>query len=85
MNFYYGVLACVLILCLLLGMAHVYRGKSGADRMLAAQLFGTIGVAILVVFSFLSENPHILNVALVLAMLAPLTLIAYVRITRKSP
>ena len=41
--------ALVLLMSVLAGLWRVVRGPTTADRMLAAQLFGTTGVAILLV------------------------------------
>nr|WP_317622890.1 monovalent cation/H+ antiporter complex subunit F [Thiohalophilus sp.] len=55
------------------------RGPTGADRMLAAQLFGTTTVAMLVVMAQLQEQASLRNVALVIALLAAVTAVAFVR------
>jgi len=45
----YFALALFLLLNLVAGMWRVLRGPTAADRMLAAQLFGTTSVAVLLV------------------------------------
>jgi multicomponent Na+:H+ antiporter subunit F len=81
MTTYYALLSGALIICLLFAMIRIFKGDTSADRMIAAQLFGTLGVAILIVFSFLEGNKNLLNVALVLALLTPLSLIAFVTLS----
>ncbi len=72
--------ATVLLLALLGGLARVIRGPTAADRMLAAQLFGTTGVAILAVLSQASaDQAPLLDVAVVLALLTSVAMVAFVR------
>jgi multicomponent Na+:H+ antiporter subunit F len=75
----YMVLASFLLLNILAGMWRVLRGPTIADRMLAAQLFGTTTVAILLLLAQASENAALRDVALVFALLAAVTAVAFVR------
>jgi multicomponent Na+:H+ antiporter subunit F len=77
-SFYFGV-ALFLLLNLAGGLVRISRGPTRADRMLAAQLFGTTGVAILLVLSAVSELRGLRDVALVFALLAPVNAIVFVR------
>ncbi|MFT7243360.1 MAG: multicomponent Na+:H+ antiporter subunit F [Candidatus Azotimanducaceae bacterium] len=81
---YLSVITGMLILVLLVGMGRILLGPSAADRMLAAQLFGTAGVSILILLAIVQNESALINVALVLALLAPLTLITFIRL-RKYP
>ena len=68
------------ILALLaLGLVRVLRGPSDADRMMAAQLIGTAGVAALLLLGTLSGVPAAADVALTLALLATFASIAFVK------
>ncbi len=78
---YLTFITAVLLIILLIGLWRVIGGPTSADRMLAAQLFGTAGVAILMLLAAVQNEEALLNVALVLALLAPLTLIAFVKLT----
>ena len=80
MALYLTTAALLLLALLLVGLARVLRGPSTADRLLATQLFATIGVAVLTLFAVAYEQRPLLDVALVLALLAPLTLIAFIRL-----
>lgn len=75
-------MAVFLLLLLLGGMYRVLRGPSDADRMMAAQLYGTTAVAILLLLSFALEAPALIDVALVMALLAAIATIAFVRVGR---
>jgi len=78
MNLVLEGLALLLLASLVLGLVRIWRGPGFADRMLAAQLFGTTGVALLVVLAELLHMPALRDVALVLALLAVLTVLAFV-------
>lgn len=53
-----------------LGLARILRGPTDADRMMAAQLLGTGGVAVLMLVGVVVGEEAILNVALTIALLA---------------
>ncbi|MGD8853970.1 MAG: monovalent cation/H+ antiporter complex subunit F [Gammaproteobacteria bacterium] len=72
-------LALFLMLNLGAGMWRVLRGPTAADRMLAAQLFGTTAVAILLLLAETSGGAALRDVALVFALLAAVTAVAFVR------
>lgn len=71
--------ALLLLAMFALGMVRVLIGPTRADRMMAAQLFGTIGVAVLLLVGRLQEDRALIDVALVLALLALLAAVAFVR------
>lgn len=70
--------AAFLLLNILAGLIRVLRGPTPADRMLAAQLFGTTGVAILLLLSQALSAPAIVDVALVLALLGAVAAVVFV-------
>jgi multicomponent Na+:H+ antiporter subunit F len=61
-----------------LGMVRIVRGPTRADRMMAAQLLGTGGIAALLLRSDVTETPAVVDVALVLALLAAFASVAFV-------
>lgn len=73
------VLALFLLLNLGAGMWRVLRGPTAADRMLAAQLFGTTAVAMLLLLAESSGNAALRDVALMFALLAAVAAVAFVR------
>ncbi len=78
--------ALLLLLTLALGLIRIWRGPTIADRMLAAQLFGTTGVGLLLVLAELQQMPALRDVALVLALLAVMAVLAFVaRVWRREP
>jgi multicomponent Na+:H+ antiporter subunit F len=75
----YLAMALFLLLTLIAGLWRVLRGPTSADRMLAAQLFGTTAVACLLLLAQAFEHPPLRDVALVFALLAVVTAVAFVR------
>ncbi len=75
----YLALALFLLVNLGAGMWRIFRGPTAADRMLSAQLFGTTAVAVLLLLAQTKENTALLDVALVFALLAAVTAVAFVR------
>ena len=70
--------AAFLLLTLLIALIRIWRGPEPADRMLASQLFGTTGVALLLVLSYAQSMPALMDVALTLAVLSVLAIVAFV-------
>jgi multicomponent Na+:H+ antiporter subunit F len=75
----YLALAIFLMLNVAAGLLRILRGPTAADRMLAAQLFGTTGVAILLLLAEAQGQPALRDVALVFALLAALATVAFVK------
>lgn len=79
MSAVYGATATVLLLTVLGSLVRVLRGPTPADRMLAAQLFSTTGVAALLLLAELQQVPAVRDVALIFALLAVLATVAFVK------
>ncbi len=79
MQTFFLALALFLLLNLGAGMWRILRGPTAADRMLAAQLFGTTAVAMLLLLAQAYGNTALRDVALVFALLAAVTAVAFVR------
>jgi len=67
-----------LLLNLGAGLARVGRGPTAADRMLAAQLFGSTTVAILLLLAEWMQEPALRDVALLFVLLAAILSVAFV-------
>ncbi|MBT8348524.1 MAG: hypothetical protein KJP24_03575 [Sulfurovum sp.] len=65
-------------------MWRILRGPTTADLMLAAQLFGTIAVAMLLVLAEASNQSSLRDVALIFALLSAITAVAFVRRTHSK-
>ena len=62
-----------------LGLVRVLRGPGDAERMMAAQLFGTGGIAALLLVGAATNQHAVIDVALTLALLAVFASIAFVK------
>ena len=60
------------------GFIRVLRGPANADRMMAAQLLGTGGIATLLLMAAAVNVAALVDVALVLALLAAFASVAFV-------
>lgn len=75
-------LATFLLVAALAGLWRVLRGPTQADRMVAAQLIGTSGAALLLVMAHSAQLPALRDTALVLALLAAVVSAALVQYLR---
>lgn len=79
-----AVFTVLLLLTLIIGLWRVLRGPRRVDRLLAVQLFGTTGSAILLVLAQWQGAPALRDAALVLALLAAIISAALVQLLRRS-
>ncbi|WP_444815365.1 monovalent cation/H+ antiporter complex subunit F [Stutzerimonas frequens] len=79
-----AVFAALLLLTLLVGLWRVLLGPGRVDRLLAVQLFGTAGTALLLVLAQWQGAPALRDAALVLALLAAIVSAALVQLLRRS-
>lgn len=75
----YPWLTLFLLANLAAGLWRVLAGPTRADRLLTAQLFGTTAVAVLALQAQARGAPALRDVALVFALLAAITAVAFVR------
>lgn len=68
----------VLLLALVLGLLRIWLGPEMADRMLSAQLFSSGGIALLLVLAELARQPALRDAALLLALLAVMSTVAFI-------
>ncbi len=61
-----------------LGLVRILRGPSAADRIMAAQLLGSGGIAALLLLAAATGMPAAVDVALLLALLAAFASAAFV-------
>ena len=67
------------------GLARILRGPGDADRMMAAQLLGTGGVAALLIVGVVTGVGAVVNVALTIALLAAFASITFYKASRNRP
>lgn len=88
MNVFLHGVALFLVLNVAAGLLRVVRGPTQGDRMVAAQLFGTSGTAVLLVLAQGMGLDALRDVALVFALLAVVVSVAFVErgwIRREEP
>ncbi|AHE97588.1 monovalent cation/H+ antiporter complex subunit F [Thioalkalivibrio paradoxus] len=78
MTEFYPALAVLLLLNIVVGMVRILRGPTAADRMLAAEMFATSAVVIVLLMAVSSGNLALVDVALVFALLAALASVTFV-------
>ena len=76
-SFLFGAAGFVLA-AIAIGLLRVLGSRQPADCMMAAQLIGTGGVAVLLLIAAATETPPIVDVALMLALLAAFASVAFV-------
>ncbi|MBE7375147.1 monovalent cation/H+ antiporter complex subunit F [Pseudomonas lopnurensis] len=79
-----ALFSALLLLTLVIGLGRVLRGPSRVDRLLAIQLLGTTGTALLLVLAQWQAAPALRDAALVLALLAAMVSAALVQLLRRS-
>jgi multicomponent Na+:H+ antiporter subunit F len=70
--------AGVILLAVAVSLTRVLRGPTDADRIMATQLFGTGGIAALLLVAAATNVPGVADVALGLALLAAFVAVAFV-------
>lgn len=69
--------AAAVLATVALGLLRIVRGPGDAERMMAAQLLGSGGVAVLLLLAAATDNPAAVDIALTLALLAAFASIAF--------
>jgi multicomponent Na+:H+ antiporter subunit F len=77
-SFLFGAAGFVLAM-VAFGLIVILRRPAEVDHMMAAQLLGTGGVAVLLLLAAAAEIPSIVDVALLLALFAAFAAVAFVR------
>ena len=80
----YTVGAAGLVLALVVGLVRTVAGPTLADRMLSVQLLTSVGIALLAVMAQWSGMAALMDVAIVLALLAPVTSVAMTSMGRRD-
>jgi len=70
--------AGLVLASIIIGLVRIFYSRDAAECMMAAQLMGTGGVAVLLLLAIATETPAIVDVALMLALLAAFASVAFV-------
>ena len=74
-----AAVAGFVMITVVIGLARILWGPGDADRVMAAQLLGTGGIATMLLVGVARDLPAAVDVALTLAMLAAFASIAFVK------
>jgi multicomponent Na+:H+ antiporter subunit F len=74
----FTIAAGILLLILAIGLIIVFRMKDRADRIMATQFLATVSVGWLLLVGQVSGKTYLFDVALLFALLATLTTVAFV-------
>lgn len=74
----YFAAALVILLSVGAGLVRVFRGPGSSDRLMAAQLVGSGGVAVLLLLAAAMDQAAIIDVALMLGILAVFASVGFV-------
>lgn len=83
-DFLLAAAGCVLAM-VAIGMIRVLRGPADADRLMAAQLLGSGGIAALLLGGAAIGDGSVVDVSLTLALLAAFASIAFTKFVPSSP
>jgi multicomponent Na+:H+ antiporter subunit F len=74
-----AAIAGFVMITVVIGLARILWGPGDADRVMAAQLLGTGGIATMLLVGVARQLPAAVDVALTLAMLSAFASIAFVK------
>lgn len=84
MDVFFIAVIVFLLLNIAMGLVRLLRGPTVADRLLTTQLFGTAGMAILMVLAGYMEDLSLLNVVITFNVLSILLVICLVQVWKKK-
>ena len=76
----YIVVAAVILLCIAIGLLRALRGPTLYDRVMAANMVGTLTVLIVAVLGFMTGRPEFLDIALVYVLISFVSTIAVLKV-----
>ena len=65
----FGAATVAILLVMAMALARAVLGPTVYDRIMAVNVFGTLTVALIAVFGFLTDRPEFLDIALVYALI----------------
>jgi multicomponent Na+:H+ antiporter subunit F len=75
----YAAASIAVLVVMVMALARAMLGSTVFDRILAVNTFGTLTVALIAVFGFLTERPDFLDIALLYALINFIGTIAVTR------
>jgi multicomponent Na+:H+ antiporter subunit F len=74
------IVAIVILIAIALGLVRAFRGPTLYDRVLAANMIGTLTVLMVAVLGFMTGRPEFLDIALVYVLISFVSTIAVLRV-----
>jgi len=72
--------AAVILVAIALGLVRAFRGPTLYDRVMAANMIGTLTVLMVAVLGFMAGRPEFLDIALVYVLISFVSTIAVLRV-----
>lgn len=76
----YIVITVVIMLAIAIGLLRAFRGPTLFDRVMAANMVGTLTVLMVAVLGFMTGRPEFLDIALVYVLISFVSTIAVLRV-----
>ena len=74
------IVSTVILVAIALGLVRAFRGPTLFDRVLAANMIGTLTVLMVAVLGFMTGRPEFLDIALVYVLISFVSTIAVLRV-----
>jgi len=74
------IVSVVILIAIALGLVRAFRGPTLYDRVLAANMIGTLTVLMVAVLGFMTGRPEFLDIALVYVLISFVSTIAVLRV-----
>ena len=74
------IVAIVILIAIALGLVRAFRGPTLYDRVLAANMIGTLTVLMVAVLGFMTGRPEFLDIAMVYVLISFVSTIAVLRV-----
>ena len=80
------IVSVVILVAIAVGLVRAFRGPTLYDRVMAANMIGTLTVLMVAVLGFMTGRPEFLDIALVYVLISFVSTIAVLRVvtTRSS-
>ena len=76
----YIIVSVVILVAIAIGLVRAFRGPTLYDRVMAANMIGTLTVLMVSVLGFMTGRPEFLDIALVYVLISFVSTIAVLRV-----
>ncbi|MEN8107941.1 MAG: monovalent cation/H+ antiporter complex subunit F [Pseudomonadota bacterium] len=74
------IVSAVILIAIAMGLVRAFRGPTLYDRVMAANMIGTLTVLMVAVLGFMTGRPEFLDIALVYVLISFVSTIAVLRV-----